>query len=389
MDQKRTYIKTHPWITFKLDMSKISYRLWLLLGEAVSKCEHIAGVPLMPEVAARMHSLYLAKGALATTAIEGNTLTEEEAIAHIEGNLKLPPSREYLAKELENIIKSCNKTQQELIESGDTLLTVEKILSMNRDVFTGLPNAAEVTPGEFRQHNVTVGKYRCAPWEDCKYLTNKLAGFLNDFPVNKEEAQIFAIIKAIFGHLYLVWIHPFADGNGRTARLLEFNILMAANFPTPACHLLSNHYNKTRTEYYRHLDNASKSENGIISFIQYAIQGFVDGLKEQIDYIREQQWQVSWINYVHDLFKDNKSPAETRKRDLVLALSNKDITHMEKILTVTPEIALAYSGKTRRTLSRDLKILASMNLIEISWGGIRAKKENILAFLPWRKEFNG
>jgi hypothetical protein len=91
----RTYEKTHTWLKFKLDLRQAGYKVWLLLGEAQSKCEHIAGVPLRPGVAERLHSVYLAKGALATTAIEGNTLSEEEALDRIEGKLKLPPSKEH------------------------------------------------------------------------------------------------------------------------------------------------------------------------------------------------------------------------------------------------------------------------------------------------------
>ena len=32
-------------------------------------------------------------------------------------------------------------------------------------------------------------------------------------------------MSALLAHLYIAWIHPFADGNGRTARLLEYLIL--------------------------------------------------------------------------------------------------------------------------------------------------------------------
>ena len=46
-----TYERTHPWISFRFDFSRASAQLWLLLGEAQSKCEHIAGVPLRPNVA--------------------------------------------------------------------------------------------------------------------------------------------------------------------------------------------------------------------------------------------------------------------------------------------------------------------------------------------------
>ena len=73
------YEKTHPWLTFELNLKSASFVLWLLAGEAVSKCEHLAGVALSPTAASELMQVYLAKGALATTAIEGNTLTEAEA----------------------------------------------------------------------------------------------------------------------------------------------------------------------------------------------------------------------------------------------------------------------------------------------------------------------
>jgi hypothetical protein len=81
----------------------------MLLGEARSKCEHIANVPLRPATAEQLHLLYLAKGALATTAIEGNTLSEDEVVRHLQGKLQLPPSKEYLAKEIDNIVAACNR----------------------------------------------------------------------------------------------------------------------------------------------------------------------------------------------------------------------------------------------------------------------------------------
>jgi Fic family protein len=68
----------------------------------------------------------------------------------------------------------------------------------------------------------------------------------------------------------------------------------------PAAHLLSNHYNETRSEYYRQLDMASRSGGDVIPFIRYAMQGFVDGLRDQINLVRDQQLHVAWINFVYD-----------------------------------------------------------------------------------------
>ncbi len=65
--------------------------------------------------------------------------------------------------------------------------------------------------------------------------------------------------SASLAHLYLAWIRPFGDGNGRTARLCEYLVLVTSGAPTSAAHLISNHCNKTRNEYYRQLQFASES----------------------------------------------------------------------------------------------------------------------------------
>ena len=56
------------------------------------KSEHIAGVPVRPATAERLHFVDLVKGDRATTAIEGKKLPEDAVIRHLEGQLRLPPS---------------------------------------------------------------------------------------------------------------------------------------------------------------------------------------------------------------------------------------------------------------------------------------------------------
>jgi len=121
----------------------------LLLGEAASKCEHIAGVPLHPSVAQSLHQLYLAKGALATTAIGGNTLTEKEVLARLQGRLKLPPSKEYLGQEVDNIAAACQGIGERL-RQGDTGLTAEQVCDFDRQVLEKLTLDDGVVPGQVR-----------------------------------------------------------------------------------------------------------------------------------------------------------------------------------------------------------------------------------------------
>ena len=384
----RTFERTHPWLSFRIDLRKAAPPLWLLLGEAASKCEHIAGVPLRPATAQSLHQLYLAKGALATTAIEGNTLTEKEVLARLQGKLKLPPSKEYLGQEVDNIATACNGIGERL-RNDDAALTTERVCEFNRQVLEKLALDEGVVPGQVRTHSVVVGHvYRGAPAADCQFLLGRLCEWLagEDFAAPEGMEMVYAIIKAVAAHLYLAWIHPFGDGNGRTARLAEFQILLSAGVPTPAAHLLSNHYNQTRAEYYRQLDRASKSGGEIVPFIEYAARGFVDGLREQLRVIRDQQWDVAWRSFVHERFRDESGANAKRQRDLVLELSTaREPVVVGKITELTPRLARTYAGISAKTLQRDLAAVEELGLIERKPEGVRAKRELILAFLPWRR----
>jgi len=359
-----------------------------MLGEAQSKCRHYEGVPLLPAVAEELYKVFLAKGAIATTAIEGNTLTEAEVRQRMEGKLTLPPSKEYLGQEVDNIIEACNSIGKQVLQGESFDLSLPDIKAYNKLVLNKLPLDEAVVPGEIRSYDVFVGRYKGAPPEDCEFLVQALCKWINtEIAGPREYAIAFGIIKAIVTHLYIAWIHPFADGNGRTARLVEFQILLGVGIPATAVHLLSNHYNQTRAEYYRHLDMASKGDTGAFSFLEYALGGFIDGCTEQIAAIKKQQMAVHWINFVHSTFKDKDSATEMRRKRLVLDLGTREApVPIGEVRHITPRIAEAYAHKTDKTVRRDINELKAMGLVAEDSGVVRAKEEVMLAFLsPIRK----
>jgi Fic family protein len=394
------YIKTHPWLTFTIDLRKPHFNFWLMLGECQSNVDHLAGVPLRPDTAEKFYNLYLAKGVRATTAIEGNTLSEEEVLRQLDHKLELPPSREYLKQEIDNVIQACTSIAQEVIQKKSEVCSVERIKEFNREVLNKLQLPEGVVPGEISAFNVTVGRYRAAPRADCNQLLEKLCTWLNgkSFEPMQELNLGIAVIKAVLSHLYLAWIHPFGDGNGRTARLLEFDILLNAGVPAPAAHLLSNHYNATRDEYYRQLDYASKSGGDVIPFLSYAVQGFRDGLREQLQYVRQQQRDVAWRSYIQEKFRDMRGPLADRQRHLVLDLSRSSTAiSFDGMKELSTRTVREYANRSDKTLIRDLQSLEAMELIksvELEVGSEKSKKsksawiarkEKIDAFLPPRK----
>lgn len=391
VDQTREYEKTHPHISFTLKLHDPNASLWLLLGEAKSKSAHIARTLLHPNRSHELMQVFLTKGVLATTAIEGNTLSEDQAREVLENRSRLPPSKQYLAQELENVIAAYNDVVATVLEKPNARLGPEQFKHWNALILKGLAVEEGVRPGEFRSDSVVVGNYRAPSAGDVEFLMIRLCEWLNsedfELPDRRPEFRAaLAVIKAVVAHLYLVWIHPFGDGNGRTARLLELQILLTAGFPTPATQLLSNHYNQTRSEYYRQLQAAGRSGDPV-PFVTYALRGFVDGLAEQLDLIFSWQREDRWEQYVYQQFGELRTEADRRRLRLVLEVSKAwratgEPVPRGSIRWLTPKLSQAYSGKTDKTLTRDLNEIRKLELLKGDRRGYVANESVLLGFLP-------
>lgn len=385
----RTYEETHPWLIFRVDFRPASHRLWMRLGEVQSKCEQIASILLQPATASELHKVYLAKGALATAAIEGNTLSEEEARQIVAGTLELPPSKQYLEQEIKNIVIAFNDLLKELSDGQTPSIDIERIRKFNRQVLDGLELEEHVIPGEITKTQVGVLGYRGAPPEDCEYLLERYCSWLKQLDKELNDIPMMAagLIKAILAHVYLAWIHPFGDGNGRTARLIESQILLKAGAPSSTALLLSNHYNQTRMEYYRQLNKAREQTHGLLAFIEYAMEGFIDGLRAQLELIESQQINIAWRDYIRDQFIDKKGRGDLRRRQLIYELSRQtEGIPITKVTHVTPQVAEAYAKLSNRTLLRDLARLQEMKMIKFDDKGIVVNKEIMRTFLPLRMD---
>jgi len=378
----------YPWITFEINLRELPYKTWIQLGECLSKCEHISRIPLKPATAAEMHKVYLAKGVCATTSIEGNTLSEEQVRQIIDKKLILPPSKKYLEQEVDNILELCNEIKYKICNGQKLIISIEEIKRFNKAILRNVPCPDHAIPGEFRTVQVGVGTYRAVDHNDIQYLMTQLCEWLNSdyFKIPNVDPMIGSIIKAIAAHLYIEWIHPFGDGNGRVGRLLEFAILICSGVPSPAAHLLSNHYNATRNEYYIQLDAAGKKRD-VCNFISYATQGFRDGLFDQLKYIFLQVLETSWENFIYDTFKEHKRSEKTTKRmrTLILELSHQiEPVLRDKLILLSPKTMELYKDGSPMMLSRDINELTKLDLIEKTEKGYKARIEKMLGFLPVR-----
>ena len=340
------------------------------LGQCRALTDSLTTVPLRPEVKSELKQVSLVKGARATTAIEGNTLTEDEIKKILEGQ-HLAESKAYQEKEVDNILRAMNQIMDNLLaQPTPAIITPELLKQYHGLVGKGLSEPFNATPGEFAQSQRVVGGYRCPQpgrgKNQVEGLVKRLCDWLQKefgFASGKQSFRE-GIIQAIVTHVYIEWIHPFDDGNGRTGRLVEFYLLLRAGVPDICAHILSNHYNDTRPEYYAHIQNC-QNERALTSFITYAVTGFLDGLNDVWNSVAVEWLERAWQGYVYDIFAGIKwsRPVFTRRRRLLLDMPLSKRYDIDSIQLVSPRIAREYATVNISTVKRDIREMIKVGLL--------------------------
>ncbi|MDE2772201.1 MAG: Fic family protein [Gemmatimonadota bacterium] len=378
---------SYPHLAFRQHWN-VSPKALYELGQCNAIIGAICQMPIRPEQHRKLLEVSLIKGAQATTAIEGNTLTAEE-VRLVAGGKSLPPSKEYQEIEVRNILDAMNLLLREVTgEDKESHITPEVVLRFHQMIGKDLGEHLDAIPGRFRTDQRVVGPYRCPDPDDVPELVGTLCQWLRDQFQYRRGNQAFAdaVIQAIVTHVYIEWIHPFGDGSGRTGRLLEFYILLRAGNPDIASHILSNHYNLTRPEYYRQIDAAHR-ERDLSAFIEYAVEGFRDGLLETLHRMQESQFASAWRSFIHDRFAERRITKTTvfkRRRELMLSFPVNQAPTLDEIPLLNARIAALFAPLSQRTLKRDLDILVEMDLMTSAEGRYVANTSALRLQLPRR-----
>ena len=361
------------------------------LGQCNTIIRAIQETPLSPDRYGELKRVALIKGAQATTAIEGNTLTDSE-VQQVAAGESLPPSKEYQEREVRNVLDAMNGVVEDIAGRREIPRVSAALLrNFHRQIGTELGEHFDAAPGRFRTDERVVGPYRCPRAADVPQLVNLLCRWLGeDFPAGGNgPAFSDAVIQAVVTHVYIEWIHPFGDGNGRTGRMLEFYLLLRAGNPDIASHILSNFYNLTRPEYYRQIHQACASRD-LGAFIAYAVEGYRDGLLETLRTIQQHQFEIAWRTLIHDRFAGQsyrKKQVFRRRRELMLNFPPNETVALDRLPMLTLDLAREYARLTETTLLRDLRVLIDMDLVvREATGGYRANTELLHRHLPARRK---
>lgn len=227
-----------------------------------------------------------------STAIEGNIL-EKEQIAALYADQKIDaPERDiYEAKNYLNALKYIN----EIVEKKEAIS--EKVLLRIHRLVTDRTLPGEQS-GAYRKVSVCVVKksfgvvtdvvYRAPDLKEVPSLSSDLMKWVNE----SEKEEINPVIVAGIVHQELAAIHPFVDGNGRTARAMATLILYQRGYDFRRLFALEDYYNDNRPEYYNAINMGKtykERKEDITSWIEY----FVKGFKEEIEMVKSEITQLS------------------------------------------------------------------------------------------------
>lgn len=187
----------------------------------------------------------MAEAIHASTAIEGNTLTQEQVTKVIRGE-KVPAIQRDI-KEVKNyheVLQSIKRIAQETETYTETT-----IRDIHHELLKGVND--EIA-GKYRTVNVTVGNYLPPNPVEVPSLMHNLVTWLNC----PNPQNLSPLIHAGIVHYRLVAIHPFKDGNGRTTRALTTLYLIKNGYDITNSFALESYYNRERKAYYTALSSA-------------------------------------------------------------------------------------------------------------------------------------
>ena len=215
----------------------------------------------------------------ASTNIEGNPLPLTEVKQLIKNQ---PQNLKNSEQEVINYNKALEKLNKKM-HQDDILLNLDLILSIHKQVLDKL--TAEYQSGRLRLEPVFVNNPKTgktAYWPPDAKDVPKLINDLIAFVTNSKGLVDPLIIAGIF-HKQFVIIHPFMDGNGRTARLSTKVLLANIGLDTFNLFSFENYYNRNVTNYFSNVGVLGNyyDINSSIDFTEW-LEYFTDGIIDEL-----------------------------------------------------------------------------------------------------------
>lgn len=279
-----------------------------------------------------------------TTHIEGTQLTLEQATQLLAGQT-IPEADPDDVRELLNYQIAFDLVAEYV--GSDEPITEALIREIHKRLVKDV-RGGSATPGQYRLgQNLIVNSvtretvYTPPPAHEIEPLMTNLVKWLN------ADTGINTVLVSGIAQFQLVHIHPFIDGNGRTARLLATLVMYRGNYDFKRLFTLSEFYDRDRSAYYAALQSVRGHDMDMTGWLEY----YVGGLATQMQEVQTKGEQVIKTDILALRFELSQ-----RQRNIIRLLATEGPRTIEQLQQVV-------LGVHRRTVQRDLAGLVEKELV--------------------------
>lgn len=316
-------------------------------------------MPYQRSWAEALGKLQLKREVAGTSRIEGAEFTEKE----LEAALRETPTQ--LETRSQRQAAAAVATYRWITQlAADHPVDEALILEVHRRLVSGCDDD-HCPPGCLRDRdaNVTFGAPRHRGVEGGEECRAAVRGLVKAAQTIFQEHD--PLIRALALHYHFAAMHPFLDGNGRTARALEALMLQRVGLRDTLFIAMSNYYYEQKVGYLNALNDTRAQNHDLTPFLKFALKGIEIQCRRLFGEIRLQIAKALYRNTVTDLFGRLKSPRKRVMSDRHVQLLNLLLDQEEITLAELAKRTLhLYRMKDAyRALIRDLSYLIELNAL--------------------------
>jgi len=344
------YLRPEKWIIYS------AAAVFRELVDTKASVLALKAIPHRRDWVERLQEIQLKMEVAGTSRIEGADFTELE----LETALSPSTSAHELITRSQRQARAAVNTYKWISSlPNDRPVTVDLV----RDVHAGMVNGCDddhCPPGIFRNRdqNVTFGQPRhrgCEGGPECEGAITDLVRALN-----QEFRDHDPLIQALAFHYHFASMHPFLDGNGRTARAIEALLLQRAGLRDTAFIAMSNYYYEEKPSYLAVLAEVRQLRHDLTPFLVFALRG-VRTQCERLSYeITINVKRAVFRNMMFDLFPRLQTPRKRviaqRQIEILKVLLEGEI----RITDLYAKLSVAYENKMKAPVPAFLRDLGAL-----------------------------
>lgn len=247
--------------------------------EAIRLLGKLDGITLLLPDKDYFLEMFVRKDASSSSQIEGTKATMMDAIeaANIERSSDLPA-------DVDDILHYIEALNYGIRRAEEFPFTLRFIRELHEKLMLGARTTHSAFPGEFRSSQNWIGGTRPGnarfvppPVYDMNIALGQFENFIH------AEDDFLPLIKAAFLHAQFETIHPFADGNGRTGRMIVTMFLWHERLLGLPVLYLSTYFKKHQNVYYERLDGYHSEDNRIEEWVDFFLDGIIEVAQSAIE----------------------------------------------------------------------------------------------------------